>query len=487
MDNFLSTIVSVPKENLKELSLCLFVFLSLSILPTMAEERQILFSKISSRTQEDDELDLELTLSLGWPVAPRGYNDFQKRRNLPVENQGLNLNGQINNGITGCETGSILFGDREAKRRRQDARKESEEKRRAKNNGTFDRVCFENHGVEAKEMDRERREVEEEHALDSSVRFRKSMRLNSNLCCTPPGCVQNSDGGRLVPDSTPSMGGIGGGVFRPYLQGGKNLGWISGGKDGGNGVSALHCTRGSLSSPRISDHQSTSRQGVSSSESGSHSSHSESELPYSNAQTSNNSELGSSTIRPGYQPNGFVPNLSRAQEHCSSSSRDGDNDCTQHNLRKVSSFIEQSPNSMSTNNDLQTTWTCELSSWEMFGHQEKKALLFSSLAIPSSQLASKVEVTRGEIRKPSKPPAGSTKNHEDILLSQMPYVSTTGNGPSGKTITGFLYQYTKSEVVIVCVCHGNSFSPAGFVEHAGGVNIKHPLRHIRVIPFAFGC
>ncbi|KAH7862791.1 hypothetical protein Vadar_009589 [Vaccinium darrowii] len=71
-------------------------------------------------------------------------------------------------------------------------------------------------------------------------------------------------------------------------------------------------------------------------------------------------------------------------------------------------------------------------------------------------------------------------------LSQMPCVSTTGNGPNGKTITGFLYRYTKTEVSIVCVCHGSSFSPAEFVEHAGGKDITHPLKHITVVPSAFG-
>ncbi|WOG81142.1 hypothetical protein DCAR_0100287 [Daucus carota subsp. sativus] len=67
-------------------------------------------------------------------------------------------------------------------------------------------------------------------------------------------------------------------------------------------------------------------------------------------------------------------------------------------------------------------------------------------------------------------------------LPQMPCVSTTGNGPNGKTITGFLYRYTKTEVCIVCVCHGTSFSPAEFVKHAGGVDVEHPLRHITIVP-----
>lgn len=79
-----------------------------------------------------------------------------------------------------------------------------------------------------------------------------------------------------------------------------------------------------------------------------------------------------------------------------------------------------------------------------------------------------------------------TETNEILSLPQMPCVSATGNGPNGKTINGFLYRYTKSEVTIVCVCHGTSFSPAGFVEHAGGVDIAHPLKHITVVPSAFG-
>lgn len=67
-------------------------------------------------------------------------------------------------------------------------------------------------------------------------------------------------------------------------------------------------------------------------------------------------------------------------------------------------------------------------------------------------------------------------------LPRMPCVSATGNGPNGRTVTGFLYRYNKTEVSIMCVCHGSSFSPAGFVEHAGGVDIAHPLRHITVVP-----
>ncbi|KAG9149533.1 hypothetical protein Leryth_014309 [Lithospermum erythrorhizon] len=71
-------------------------------------------------------------------------------------------------------------------------------------------------------------------------------------------------------------------------------------------------------------------------------------------------------------------------------------------------------------------------------------------------------------------------------LPRMPFVSTTGNGPNGKTVNGFLYNYSKTEVNIVCVCHGCSFSPAKFVEHAGGIDISHPLKHITIVPTPFG-
>lgn len=69
------------------------------------------------------------------------------------------------------------------------------------------------------------------------------------------------------------------------------------------------------------------------------------------------------------------------------------------------------------------------------------------------------------------------------VMLDMPCVSTTGNGPNGKKINGFLYTYGKGEEVrIVCVCHGSFLSPAEFVKHAGGTEVEHPLRHIVVNP-----
>lgn len=104
--------------------------------------------------------------------------------------------------------------------------------------------------------------------------------------------------------------------------------------------------------------------------------------------------------------------------------------------------------------------------------------------ICSSQPASSLsKESNGIIGKPPKP---QNQDQKAASLAHMPCVSTTGNGPNGKTITGFLYKYSRSEVSIICVCHGSSFSPAEFVEHAGGIDISHPLKHITVVPSAFG-
>ncbi|CAN7025714.1 hypothetical protein BRARA_F03078 [Brassica rapa] len=72
------------------------------------------------------------------------------------------------------------------------------------------------------------------------------------------------------------------------------------------------------------------------------------------------------------------------------------------------------------------------------------------------------------------------------IIEDMPCVSTTGDGPNGKKIDGFLYRYRKGqEVRIVCVCHGSFLSPAEFIKHAGGSDVTHPLKHIVVNPSPF--
>ncbi|XP_010486270.1 PREDICTED: ninja-family protein AFP3-like [Camelina sativa] len=93
--------------------------------------------------------------------------------------------------------------------------------------------------------------------------------------------------------------------------------------------------------------------------------------------------------------------------------------------------------------------------------------------------------TKSNTGKPPKPYANSNGDGSMLPFAQMPCVTSTGNGPDGKTVNGFLCRYSKSEISIICVCHGTSFSPAEFIVHAGGTNVSHPLRHITVVPSTF--
>ncbi|CAI0561131.1 unnamed protein product [Linum tenue] len=81
-------------------------------------------------------------------------------------------------------------------------------------------------------------------------------------------------------------------------------------------------------------------------------------------------------------------------------------------------------------------------------------------------------------------PKSSNQHENDVhpTLPYMPCVLATRNVPNGKTVHGFLYEYTKGEASIICVCHGSSFSPMEFVQHAGGIDVSHPMKHITVVP-----
>ncbi|CAN6350228.1 unnamed protein product [Urochloa humidicola] len=48
----------------------------------------------------------------------------------------------------------------------------------------------------------------------------------------------------------------------------------------------------------------------------------------------------------------------------------------------------------------------------------------------------------------------------------LPWVSATGTGPNGKTISGVTYKFGRNEVKIVCACHGTHMSPEEFMRHA---------------------
>ncbi|KAM7275390.1 hypothetical protein ACFE04_017256 [Oxalis oulophora] len=48
----------------------------------------------------------------------------------------------------------------------------------------------------------------------------------------------------------------------------------------------------------------------------------------------------------------------------------------------------------------------------------------------------------------------------------LPWVSTTGHGPNGRTISGVTYRFSANQIRIVCACHGSHMSPEEFVRHA---------------------
>ncbi|KAG0448386.1 hypothetical protein HPP92_027881 [Vanilla planifolia] len=49
---------------------------------------------------------------------------------------------------------------------------------------------------------------------------------------------------------------------------------------------------------------------------------------------------------------------------------------------------------------------------------------------------------------------------------ELPWVTTTGQGPNAKTISGVTYKYNQNQVKIVCACHGNHMTPEEFMQHA---------------------
>ncbi|XP_050218246.1 ninja-family protein mc410 isoform X2 [Mercurialis annua] len=54
----------------------------------------------------------------------------------------------------------------------------------------------------------------------------------------------------------------------------------------------------------------------------------------------------------------------------------------------------------------------------------------------------------------------------------LPWVSTTGSGPNGRTISGVTYRYSANQIRIVCACHGSHMSPDEFVRHASDENVN---------------
>lgn len=53
----------------------------------------------------------------------------------------------------------------------------------------------------------------------------------------------------------------------------------------------------------------------------------------------------------------------------------------------------------------------------------------------------------------------------------LPWVSTTGPGPKGKTISGVTYKSNKNQIKIVCACHGAHMSPNESIQNASAAYV----------------
>ncbi|KAK2387779.1 ninja-family protein AFP3 [Trifolium repens] len=127
------------------------------------------------------------------------------------------------------------------------------------------------------------------------------------------------------------------------------------------------------------------------------------------------------------------------------------------------------------------------SNFELSTKQENNSVIFKTpigkeIPLPPKYADTKLE---NQAKKLNLPNYCSLKGDVMEILRQMPTVTTTGDGPNGKRIEGFLYKYRSGEVCIVCVCHGSFLTPKEFVKHAGGKEVANPMKHITVYPVSF--
>lgn len=97
-----------------------------------------------------------------------------------------------------------------------------------------------------------------------------------------------------------------------------------------------------------------------------------------------------------------------------------------------------------------------------------------------SQLASENSGPEASIEQPV-----MVDGQKSASIPELPWVSTTGVGPNGKTISGVMYISSRRQIRLVCSCHGKHMSPAEFVEHSGSIDLSNPERNILVNPFPF--
>uniref|UniRef100_A0A0D6QXI8 Tify domain-containing protein n=1 Tax=Araucaria cunninghamii TaxID=56994 RepID=A0A0D6QXI8_ARACU len=170
-------------------------------------------------------------------------------------------------------------------------------------------------------------------------------------------------------------------------------------------------------------------------------------------------------------------------------------------LQRISSISKSQDQTLassevSTASQLEPTKSAEMVTLEKVTSNAAQSALVTSTTttMQEKQITETSSSTKGSQQHvcPSSPKTNdidNTKTSKDdqahqgqcsLSMPNMPCVSTTGE--DGKTVNGFLYSYSKGEVCIVCVCHGRFLSPAQFVQHAGGIDLLHPERHIVVNP-----
>ncbi|KAK8588455.1 hypothetical protein V6N12_022895 [Hibiscus sabdariffa] len=407
---------------------------------------------------KEDEIELELGLSIGGRFGKVEKLDPVKKESNP-------------NGVRVADLGESMVFDPQMKRkiqalRRQEAKKKREEKQQ-KRGTTISVRCHQN--GEFRSQDNDDDHVTEERECKKN----KVGDVNLNPSAYPVFPVRvpypyphlqflpvaNGFPYSCI-NSMPSWGGGAGNgkvAVQPVtMNGGLQTGYVNHAngydseqnsskdernrKSGSNGSSTY-------SSSVVSDLQSSSNQGGPSSESVTHTSPSQPENTQINCSAANNQ---------------------KGQSEQSSTSPQSNDKCSKCDIEKepsmnVTESTSSNPNNAPPKPESQSS--------------SLKSRPVSS--IETKTTSSTKDTNKGEIGKPPKPRAPM---HD--IIRNMPCVSTTGNGPNGKTINGFLYRYTKSEVSIICVCHGSSFTPAEFVQHAGGSDVSHPLRHFTVIPSA---
>ncbi|KAK7398975.1 hypothetical protein VNO78_10149 [Psophocarpus tetragonolobus] len=54
----------------------------------------------------------------------------------------------------------------------------------------------------------------------------------------------------------------------------------------------------------------------------------------------------------------------------------------------------------------------------------------------------------------------------------LPWVSTTGSDPNGRTISGVAYRFNTNQIGIVCACHGSHMTTEEFVRHANEDHVQ---------------